>query len=521
MKIAALDIGSNSLHLVVVETDQEKPFRVLASGKEMVRLARSVARDRRLSPAATERAIAAIRKFRKAAEAQGAREFIAVATSAVREADNRQEFLDRVAEETGVHIDLLSGVEEARLIALAVSHRQRLRRNRRMLVIDIGGGSTEFAVTQNDEPEALVSLKLGAVRMTEQFVTGDPISEKQLRRLRSELRLIVAQRAPEIAAAGFDLCYGTSGTINALGLLATQRRGRSANRASRRGEVSLTFEELRAINEELAGLNLSERARVASLSRARAEIIVAGGQILEAAMEMLGVRELSVCDWALREGIVIAHLLRRGTKPATSATRLERDPSLRGALALAAHYQADVKHAHRVAHLAQQMFHDLRPLHGLGGEHLRLLLAAAILHDIGYLVSHVGHHKHSAYLIHHSEFAGFTDAETAILANVARYHRSSLPKARHPFFATLPTEDRAIVRKLAAILRIADALDRDHEGRVRGLRCEVNEKAVRIVADCSRESETAQWRVEERADLFEEEFGVKVELIADKSGAWR
>ncbi|MGH9847169.1 MAG: Ppx/GppA phosphatase family protein, partial [Blastocatellia bacterium] len=464
--------------------------------------------------AATERAVTAIRKFRKAAEAQGVRELIAVATSAVREADNRREFLARVAAETGVHIDLLSGVEEARLIALAVSHRQRLRRNQRMLVIDIGGGSTELAVTQNDEPEALVSLKLGAVRMTEQLVTGDPISEKQLRRLRSELRLIVAQRAPEIAAAGFDLCYGTSGTINALGSLATQRR---ASRASRRGEVSLTFEELRAINEELAGLNLSERARVASLSRARAEIIVAGGQILEAAMETLSVRELSVCDWALREGVIIAHLLRLGPKlttPAKVTTRLERDPSLRGALALAAHYQADVKHAHRVAYLAQQMFHDLRTLHKLGGEHLRLLLAAAILHDIGYLVSHVGHHKHSAYLIHHSEFAGFTDAETAILANVARYHRSSLPKTRHPYFAALPIEDRAIVRKLAAMLRIADALDRDHEGRVRSLQCEINEKAVRIVADCSRESETAQWRVEERADLFEEEFGIKIELIA-------
>jgi exopolyphosphatase/guanosine-5'-triphosphate,3'-diphosphate pyrophosphatase len=512
MKIAALDIGSNSLHLVVVETDQEKPFRVLASGKEMVRLARSVARDRRLSSAATERAIAAIRRFRKTADAHGAKEIIAVTTSAVREAENRQEFLVQVLEETGVRIDLLSGVEEARLIALAVSHRQRLRRNQRMLVIDIGGGSTEFAVTRNDEPEVLVSLKLGAVRMTEQFVASDPISDKQLRRLRSELRSIVAQRAPEIAAAGFDLCYGTSGTINALGLLATQRRGRNA---ARRGEISLTLEELEAINEELAGLNLSERARVASLSRARAEIIVAGGQILEAAMETLGIRELSVCDWALREGVVIAHLMRRGAKAAALPARLERDPSLRGALALAAHFQADLKHAHRVAYLAQELFNGLRPLHGLGGEHLRLLLAAAILHDIGYVVSHVDHHKHSAYLIQHGEFAGFTDAEIAILANVARYHRSSLPKARHADYAALPGEDRAIVRKLAALLRIADALDRDHKGQVRAIHCEIREKTVRITAACSRESESAQWRVEERADLFGEEFGLPIELIAE------
>ncbi|MCI0664238.1 MAG: Ppx/GppA family phosphatase [Acidobacteria bacterium] len=514
MKIAALDIGSNSLHLVVVETDKEKPFLVLASGKEMVRLGRSTARDRILSQAAMDRAVTAIRKFRSTAETYGARAFIAVATSAVREAANRHEFIERVAAETGVHVDILSGIEEARLIALAVSYRKRGRRNQRMLVIDIGGGSTELAVTQNDEIAALASLKLGAVRMTQQMIASDPISEKQLRRLRSELRAILAPRAPEIRKAGYDLCFGTSGTINTIGSIALHRRIKTTRNILRgRSEVTVSIDEVRSINRDLAELPLDDRTKIAGLSRARAEIIIAGGQILEAAMETLEVNEFSVCDWALREGVIIANLVRTGATINTSAARLERDPSLRGALALAEHYQADLKHAHRTAYLAQQLFDELRPLHKLGSEHRRLLAAAAILHDIGYFVSHTGHHKHSAYLIQNSEWSGFTASELAIISNVARYHRSTTPKARHPYFASIPEEDQSVVRKLSALLRVADALDRDHEGRVRSLSCEINDSLITIKATGSADSETVLWRIEERADLFQDEFGRRIEVI--------
>ncbi|MBI1760774.1 MAG: Ppx/GppA family phosphatase [Acidobacteria bacterium] len=518
MILSAIDIGSNSIHQVVVETDREKPFRVLASAKEMVRLGRSAARDRRLSPAAMNRAIEALQKFRANAESHGAREILTTATSAVREATNQQEFIERVTKETGLHVELLSGIEEARMIALAVAMRMPQSNNCRALAIDIGGGSTELPVTQNGEPAVLISLKLGSVRLTEQLGASDPPSEKTLRRLRAELRAVIAQRAPEIKTVGFDVCYGTSGTIAALERVALQRHLKNPTapgRAAKRSEASLSLKELRALNEELARLPLAERARVAGLNRARAEIIIAGGQLLEALMETLEVEQLTVCDWALREGVVIAHLTKRGATVTSTATRLERDPSLRGALALAAHYRADLKHAHRVAYLAQQLFDDLRSLHMLGGEHRRLLMAAAVLHDIGYLVSHTDHHKHSAYLIDNSELTGFTASEVAIIANVARYHRSTLPKPKHSYFAKLPAETRAVVRKLAAILRIADALDRDHEGRVRGVRAELDAKTARIFAISTRPSETTLWRMEERADLFEQEFGRRVELIAE------
>jgi len=515
MIIAALDIGSNSIHLVVVETDHEKPFRVVASAKEAVRLGRSAARDQKLSAAAMDRAIDCLKRFRRVAESHGARELIAVATSAVREAANRDQFLTRAAEEARIDIDMLSGIEEARLIALAVSVRHKQSNRQQALVIDIGGGSTELAVMKNGEPTTLISFKLGAVRLTEQYVKSDPIGEKQLRRLRSELREVIAHRAPEIEATGFNACYGTSGTINALATLSLRRRLVAGNGRTvrRRLEHSLTFNELQALNEELASYSLDERVHAALLSRQRAEIIVAGGQLLEALMETLKIEELVSCDWALREGVIIASLARRVEAITTSPARLERDPSLRGALALARHCRADLKHSSRVAYLSQQLFDELRPLHALGGEHRRLLTAAALLHDIGYFVSHTGHHKHSAYLIQNSELTGFTSPEMAVIANVAYHHRGVLPKLKREHYFDIRDQDREVVRKLAALLRLADALDRDHEGSVSGLRCEIGADTVRIVALCSREAETMRWRLEERADLFAEVFGREVELI--------
>jgi len=388
-------------------------------------------------------------------------------------------------------------------------------------VIDIGGGSTELAVMKNGEPTTLISFKLGAVRLTEMFVKSDPIGDKQLRRLRSELREVIGHRAPEIEATGFNACYGTSGTINALAALSLRRRlaPGSARTARRRLEHSLTLDELRAINEELASYSLDERVGGAQLNRQRAEIIVAGGQLLEALMETLKIDELVSCDWALREGIVIAHLARRVETVTASPARLERDPSLRGALALARRCEADLKHSHRVAYLSQQLFDELRPLHALGGEHRRLLAAAALLHDIGYFVSQTGHHRHSAYLIQNSDLTGFTSPETAVIANVAYLHRGGAPKSKREYYSDLRVQDREVVRKLAALLRLADALDRDHAGRVRGLRCEIGDDVVRIVALCSREAETIRWRLEERADLFTEVFGREVELITTLNAA--
>lgn len=521
MIIAALDIGSNSIHLVVVETQSDKSFHVLTSAKEMVRLGRSVARDRKLSADAMSRAVDAIGRFHKTALEFGAVETIAVATSATREASNRAQFIKRVNEETGIHIDLLSGIEEARLIALAVAAKQHPRPRKKLLSIDIGGGSTEVSITEGGEPVVLVSYDLGAVKITERLVTSDPINDKPLRRLRSELREVISHRQAEIVAPGFDVSLGTSGTINALAMILWHKRHAEKRRVPTLPESGLPIQldELRALNESMAELDLDARTEIQGLNKARAEIIVAGGQLLEALMETLKIDSLVTCDWALREGVIIADLDRRiaAKAKAKAALQFDLDPSLRGALALIEHYRSDGKHATLVASFARQLFDTLLPLHLLGSEHRRLLVAAALMHDIGYFISHTNHNKHSAYLIQNSELTGFMASELAIIANLARYHRSSLPKVKHPYFAILAEGEREVVRKLSALLRLADALDRDHGGKTHAIKCRFDDDTIYLTAICSQMSDTTSYRIEERSDLLCEVFGRKLEFTIEQS----
>jgi exopolyphosphatase/guanosine-5'-triphosphate,3'-diphosphate pyrophosphatase len=221
--------------------------------------------------------------------------------------------------------------------------------------------------------------------------------------------------------------------------------------------------------------------------------------------------------------VIIAHLARRALASASSVPQFERDPSLRGAIALIDHYQSNRKHALLVATLARQLFDALRPVHLLSSEHRRLLVGAALLHDIGYFVAHTNHNKHSAYLIQNSELTGFMASELAIIANVARYHRSSMPKLKHPYYSALPEADRQLVQKLSALLRIADALDRDHKQRVRGLKVRYDDDAVYLTAICSQVSDTTVFRIEERSDLLYEAFGRRLELTIEqpRSGGGR
>jgi exopolyphosphatase/guanosine-5'-triphosphate,3'-diphosphate pyrophosphatase len=519
MIIGALDIGSNSIHLVVVETQPDGSFEVLGSGKEMVRLGRSVARDRKLSNDAMSRAVETISRFNDQARALGATEMITAATSATREATNRETFIRRVVEETGVHLDTLSGIEEARLISLAVAARVKPRAKQRLLGIDIGGGSTEVTITQNGEPAVLISFNLGAVRLTQQFMTSDPIGKGQLRRLRTELREVISQREPEISAVGFDLCVGTSGTINALATTLWHRRHKKNLPSAEAPESGLPIGigELRELNEEMAALDLDGRADLPGMSKARAEIIVPGGQLLEAMLDSLKIEKLNTCDWALREGVIIAHLARQTAASSKSAAQLEKDPSLRGALSLLDRYRADRKHALMVASFASQLFDQLRPMHLLGNEHRRLLLGAALLHDIGTFIAHANHNKHSAYLIQNSELTGFMASELAIIANVARYHRSSMPKMKHPYFASLSDGDREVVRKLSAMLRVADVFDREHLSRIRELKADFDDDTIYLTAVSSQISDATPYRVEERSDLLADVFGRRVKFEIEQS----
>ena len=512
MKLAAIDIGSNSIKLAVVEAASSDSFAVLARDKETVRLGHETLREGLLSPAATERAAECVRRFRSIAEARGAERVLAVATASVRAASNAQEFIEEVERRTGVRVEVLSGIEEARLIGLAAA-RGCSAASDSLLNVDIGGGSTEISLVRAGAPVAFFSVKLGAVGLTERFIASEPPKPEELRALREEARAALERPARELRDAGWHRVTGTSGTIIAIGEALRSEEPKQKTQGAQPAGAGIVLSRLERFNERTAAMTQGERRGAYGLSAQRAEIVVAGGQILEAVMRSLSINYLRTCDWSLREGVIIDFLreVEAESRPPLSD---DDDPRLRGVHAVGRRFGYEAAHARRVARFAETIFDALAPAAGLTRHHRTLLSAAALLHDVGYHIAHEGHHKHALYLIKHSELTGFSEGERDVIANVARYHRGSPPKEKHKAFRRLHHTDRDAVRRLAAILRVADALDRSHEGRVRGLGCERDGSRVRLAlacdGDCGREVAAA----EGKGGLFEEVFGCELSVVA-------
>jgi exopolyphosphatase/guanosine-5'-triphosphate,3'-diphosphate pyrophosphatase len=509
MKLAAIDIGSNSIKLAVVDAAASDSFAVLAREKESVRLGHETLREGFLSPAAIERAADCVKRFRSMAEARGAERVVAIATASVREASNAAEFINEVERITGVRVEVLSGVEEARLIGLAAASGCGVA-DAALVNLDIGGGSTEISLVRGGVPLALYSVKLGAVGLTERFLASDPPKQKELRALREEVRAALERPARELRGASWLRATGTSGTIIAVGeaLRAQDARHKSQQGAQPTG-AEIVFSRLTRFNERMAALSQSERRAVPGISAQRSEIIIAGGHILEGAMRALGLNHLRTCDWALREGVIL-DCLRELEAESRPPLPDDADPRLRGVHAVGRRFGYEEAHARQVARFAETIFDEVAAPASLTRHHRTLLSAAALLHDVGYHIAHESHHKHTFYLIRNSELTGFSEAEREVIANVARYHRGSTPKERHADYATLNQADRETVRRLAAILRVADALDRSHDSRVRDLRCEGENGTLSLrlasAADCSREAAAA----EAKSDLLAEVFNFEV-----------
>jgi exopolyphosphatase/guanosine-5'-triphosphate,3'-diphosphate pyrophosphatase len=521
LKLAAIDIGSNSIKLAVVDATASNSFAVLGREKEFVRLGHETLRKGHLAPTAIERAVECIKRFRLMAEARGAERIIAYATAAVREANNSRQFIREIASKTGINVEILSGIEEARLIGLAASQGCSMSTVANMNV-DIGGGSTEISVFRDGTPLRLFSVKLGAVALTEKFLSTDPPKAKELANLKAEIRSAFERPAREMRNEKWIKATGTSGTILALGA-ALQAWDSQSDRKTQGAqppgaEVPLT--KLAEINSALAGMSSAERRRLAGISEQRSEIIVAGGQILEGAMRALGINLLRTCDWALREGAIIDYL-REVESESQPPTPDFSDQKLLGVHAVGKRFGYEEAHAHQVARLAEKIFAGLAPSEQLTRHQLTLMLAAALLHDVGYHIAHESHHKHALYLIQNSELTGFSEAERAVIANIARYHRGSTPKDRHPEFASLNQVDREMVSRLGAIVRLADALDRSHEGRVAEIGVVKDGTSVQIeiqsTADCVNEITEA----ERKKEMFEKAFDCQLEFVTRGARAAR
>jgi exopolyphosphatase / guanosine-5'-triphosphate,3'-diphosphate pyrophosphatase len=539
MKIAAIDIGSNSIHLAIVRAMRGQHLEIIDREKEMVRLGSVTLREHRLSPEAIDRAITTLARYKKMAEANKVDLILTTATAAVRESHNADEFINRVRLEIGLDVQLLPGIEEARLIALAVSEVTDFN-NRRALIIDVGGGSTEFILTSGGEPVLLHSMRVGAVRLTEKFISTDPPSAEQRERLIANLRADLARVVWEIKRVGFDFVIGTAGTVENMVTAIVQAEAARYLEAATEFEgftETVTLDQIRKFNRKLARMTNRERRRVPGIESDRADIIIAGGLLVETILAELGATEIASCDWALREGVILNFLRNRaeqkkGQHRAQTAslaliTRLESlaladesslDVRTRSVLSVARRYGYDAPHSHRVAHLAERIFDDTRELHQLADGHRKLLLYAAVLHDLGYHIAHNNHHKHGLYLIKNAEMPGFTGSEIAIMATAVRYHRGSMPAANgdpraqkeHEDFYWLAREDRVIVLKLAAILQVADGLDRAHRQVITDLRCQVEDAAVTFAVTAASECDLEIWSAERKAVWFSELFGVSV-----------
>ena len=519
MRLAAIDIGSNSIKLVVVEAGAGDSFAVIAREKEVVRLGHDTLREGFLSTEAIERAADCVKRFRSIAEARGAEKVFAIATASVREARNSSRFIKEVARRARVRVEILSGVEEARLIGVGASAGCSPSHSAPLVNIDIGGGSTEISLMRAGLPLQLFSVKLGSVGLTEQFLLNDPPKSKEIRALRGEILSALERPAREMRGARWLHATGTSGTILAVGevlrLRAQQRDAGHDAQGVRPAGNEIALGQLIHLNARLASMSLAERRGVPGISSQRAEIIVAGGQILEGVLETLGINMLRTCDYALREGVVIDRLRELEAASHPPAPDIS-DPRLLGVLAVGRRFGYEEAHALQVARLAEKIFDALATGFELTRHHRTLLSAAAILHDAGYHIAHEEHHKHSLYLIKNSEVTGFSQAELSVVANVARYHRGAPPRERHPDFAALNQQDRQTVSRLAAILRLADALDRSHDSRVNDLQLTRADDTARLslvsAHDCERELSAA----EQKRDLFEQVFDCKLEIIEER-----
>jgi exopolyphosphatase / guanosine-5'-triphosphate,3'-diphosphate pyrophosphatase len=495
MRIAAIDLGSNSFHMVIVES-RSGGFHVIDREKEMVRLGERTLSRGRLSAASMRRGLDALREYKRLADMHGVDKLLVVATSAVREAANGEDFLERVAGEIGFYPQVVSGEEEARLIHLAVVHSVNVE-GRRTLVLDIGGGSVELAMGAGAQVEWAVSEKLGVIRMTERFVRSDPLAARDERRLVSHVREVMEPHAARARAEGYDLVVATSGTALALGAMATE----AGSLPESLHHVTVPATGLHTLRRRLVATSLKGRRRLPLMDERRADIIVAGAVVLDEILEALKAKEIVLCEWALREGLLLDYLT--GHKRSVARADAYPDVRRRSVVALAERCRYHENHARQVAALALTLFDATAARHGLEAPERSLLEYAALVHDIGRHISYPDRHRHTEYLVRNGGLRGFDPREVEVMALVGRYHRRGVPRKKNAAFAALPRPQREAVRVMAGLLRLADALDRSHRGVVKAVAASETSRGLRLRCEVEGDAGLEQWAAGRRADLLE------------------
>ncbi len=495
--------------MLAAETAPGRATRILAAEREVTRLGAGVFLDGRI-PSETidlvcENLSRMAQVYRKL-DVVGVR---AVATSAVRDASNQQEFLERASAVLGAPVETISGQEEARLIHLGVEARWP-QPDKRALIVDVGGGSAEVIMADHGALSEAFSKPLGAVRLTEVFLKNDPPSPLELHRLDEYIEEKLATPLRRIGEGPFDRVIATSATAAAI-VCAVNRVRRSRRDEADRLKASVS--QIRKFYREICALDLSGRRKIVGIGPKRADLIVAGTAVFLRVLELFHQPSLHYSAAGVRDGI-IADLTARGV--GRELSMLSRDQR-RAVELMARRYGVQVTHARKVAELARRLFESLQSLHRLPPALGKLLEAAAYLHDVGHYVSDTAHHKHSYYLVINSDLPGFTDTERQMIALLCRYHRRAMPVSRHSPFQTLDPESRRAILLLTPLLRIADSLDRSHEQRVSDLQIQLRNASVAIALESGQDTDLEMWAAERVADSFRETYQLPLTLTRVRS----
>ncbi len=502
-RYAAIDIGSNSVRMEVAEVPVSAngvipPARILASERQVTRLGASVFRTGRISVDAMEllsQSLGQMSATYKRFEPVAIR---AVATSAVRDASNQREFIERVSAAAGTPVEVISGQEEARLIHLGVQSRWPHSRQR-ILIIDIGGGSAEIILSESGRMLLAASKQLGALRLTELFLKSDPPKETELHRLEEYIAERLAPTLRRTGSARVDRVIATSATASAV-VSAVNDIPRAKRELADKKRCSAA--QLRELYASLTTKSLAERRKLIGIGPRRAEIIVAGTAVLNRVLRDLALPSLYYSAAGVRDGI-IADLIARNTGRAATQMNRDQREMVEG---MSTRYGVSLKHVRKVARMTESLFLALEPLHKLPHHYARMLEAAAHLHDIGHFVSDTRHHKHSHYLVLNSDMPGFTEREREVIANLCRYHRKAMPSPEHPNWEGLDQESRRAVMMLAPLLRIADNLDRSRGQRIKALECSLRGQEVVLKLHSNVNVDLEAWAAERAGEFFQQVY---------------
>jgi exopolyphosphatase/guanosine-5'-triphosphate,3'-diphosphate pyrophosphatase len=504
-RYAAIDIGSNSIRMEAAEVAPAQPARVLASEREVTRLGESVFRTGSVGEEAMKATCAVLARmaglYRKL-DVVGVR---VVATSAIRDAGNQRIFVARASEAAGAPVEIISGREEARLIHLGVESTWP-QTGKRVLIIDIGGGSAEIIAAEAGRTREAFSKPLGAVRLREIFLKDDPPTPRQLHQMREYIQAKLDTAVRRLGHSGWDRAIATSATASAMAS-AVARVPRSKREQIDRLRVSTA--QVRKLYLKLAERNLAGRRKITGIGPRRAEIIVPGAGVLLEFLQEFHLPAVYYSRAGVRDGI-IADLAARNV--GAELSRLSRDQR-REVEDMGRRYGVSLDHARKVANISNLLFTALQPLHQLPPGCGKLLEGAAYLHDVGHFVSNTGHHKHSYYVVSNSDMPGFTERERLLIAGLCRYHRKTLPNAAHHPYQSLSAEERRMLLMMIPILRLADNLDRSRDERIQGVECRLRDGEVVLQVRSRGDIDLEQWGAERAGEVFQQVYNRPIAVI--------